>query len=694
MSSIIERLAALAVGTVESVSPTRIEVLLDIDAPQATAFNTGSPNGFPRINGYVLVPNETGAVVGLVTWLGVERSAFPKRTGLKDFGLVDLPYPLRKISITPLGTLVVAGSADDGSPRYRLDRGVSVFPSVGDPVHLPTDEQLRSVVESHGKDRRLCIGTAPLAHSAKVSVDPNKLFGHHLAVLGNTGSGKSCTLAGLIRWSLDAVVQERLDNIKEGPPNARFIVLDPNGEYSRAFLDMESVRIFQVNPAGDKADHLCLPAWMWNGYEWAAFASAAPQVQRPLLIQALRELRAGGALEEPFKVQVLRIVNSYKHRLQGMLAAGLSEFSGTYRARMQCGELLRNIADDAESLKDRCDDELAELLGALSSVASTKADEKQWTSANSSTGYNDFTYVDLQDIVSATDAITENLAGVEAPVTPSEDIPIPFPIEELPTHLDRLAGDAGAGQMVAFLAMRIRTLLADPRLRAVIGPERKTSLVEWLTSILGENQASNGNIAILDLSLVPADIIHIVVAVTARIVFETAQRYAKKYNQVLPTVLALEEAHTFVQRSPNQQGNEAPTPAQVCRHTFERIAREGRKFGLGLMLSSQRPSELSQTVLSQCNTFLLHRLVNDHDQELVRKLVPDNLAGLLNELPSLPRRQAVLLGWATPVPVLVEIGELPEQHCPKSSDPDFWEVWTGASDRDVDWEEIRKDWMS
>ncbi len=132
----------------------------------------------------------------------------------------------------------------------------------------------------------------------------------------------------------------------------------------------------------------------------------------------------------------------------------------------------------------------------------------------------------------------------------------------------------------------------------------------------------------------------------------------------------------------------------MCKQTFERIAREGRKFGLGLVLSSQRPSELSETVLAQCNTFILHRIVNDRDQQLVKRLVPDNLAGLLGELPSLPTRRAILLGWVVPVPVLVDINELPREHCPRSDDPLFWEVWTGQEDRTIKWEEIIKDWTA
>jgi DNA helicase HerA-like ATPase len=98
------------------------------------------------------------------------------------------------------------------------------------------------------------------------------------------------------------------------------------------------------------------------------------------------------------------------------------------------------------------------------------------------------------------------------------------------------------------------------------------------------------------------------------------------------------------------------------------------------------------TVLAQCNTFLLHRLVNDRDQELVGRLVPDSLGGLLRELPSLPARQAILLGWAAPVPMLLEISELKEEHRPRSSDPRFWRTWTGEEERPINWKEIADDW--
>src|SRR6266480_5844130 len=100
MTTPIERLSHLVVGAVESVSPDEVRVLLDLDAPHAMALNTGTPAAFPRLNGYVLIPNEAGATVAYIAWIGIERSPYPKRAGFRDFGLVDLPFPLRKISVS------------------------------------------------------------------------------------------------------------------------------------------------------------------------------------------------------------------------------------------------------------------------------------------------------------------------------------------------------------------------------------------------------------------------------------------------------------------------------------------------------------------------------------------------------------------------------------------------------------------
>ncbi|MCK9390119.1 MAG: ATP-binding protein [Syntrophales bacterium] len=691
MTTPIERLSNLVIGSVESVSPNEVRILLELDAPYATALNTGTPIPFPRLNGYVLIPNEAGATVAYISWIGIERSPYPKRSGLKDFGLIDLPFPLRKMSVSPVGTLTNRRDGVSGMLRYELSRGVLAFPSVGDQVLMPTQEQVEAIVGAKETDRRVRIGASPLSSNAVIMVDPDKLFGRHLAVLGNTGSGKSCTVAGLIRWSIDAAEKAIKDDGKVGTPNARFIVLDPNGEYAKAFADQgNKLRLFRVPPVEAGEEQLDVPAWLWSGHEWTAVAHAQPGVQRPLLMQGLRELKSGQLEGVPREAIIRRYLMSYSIRLAALLNAGTQAFAGAPRQRFECAGFLETIAEDCRQFSTEVEEPNKTLLMQVSEDTAATVECRR-----SNQYFRDFHVSDLESVRNDLNALIDVLPdiGNNAPI--SEDAPLFFDVNMLAEHLEQTATEQG-GNVAGFistLGLRIRSMLADQRLGAVIGRDPPTSFDMWLKNYVGDNAASNGMLAIIDLSLVPTEVIHIVVSVLARVIFEALQRYRRSHRggESLPTVLVLEEAHSFIRRGYDDEGP-AATPAQLCRETFERIAREGRKFGLGLVLSSQRPSELSATVLAQCNTFILHRIVNDADQNLVTRLVPDSFGGLLRELPSLPSRQAILLGWATPIPVLVEINELPEEQRPRSADPDFWDVWRLAKERSVDWDAIVKDW--
>jgi len=699
MSSLVEALGDRAIGTVEEVSASGISVLLDPDAPQATALNTGVPAGFPRINGYLLVPNEGGATVGVITKVEVARLPYPKRRGMQDFGLVDLPFPARKVSLTPLGTLVAKPGSTGAELVFEVRRGVDVFPSVGDPVVLPTEAQLRAIVEGEGagEARRILIGTCPTAASAPVHVDPDKLFGRHLAVLGNTGAGKSCSVAGLIRWSLDAAREARTNAGREGEPNARFIVLDPNGEYARAFADL-SVRLFQVAPQGGAAA-LKVPAWLWNGEEWAAFTGAAPGVQRPILFDAIRRLRSGAGTPDVFQTRVRGMVKRYRSSLKLKMHAGdhlqKGKLEGVAESLLNMATDFDELAKDSECHEEALRNSLQAVSDKAREVEESARQDPPKKRGQSGHWHNDFVETRLGEVKRALVDVASTVGLSDDESLSSEDTPRFFPAKELPGFVEALAADVTARDLAQFvdsLNLRIRGLFAGGPLTSVLDPGDSASITldQWLTDHVGADQASNGPITIVDLSLVPSEVIQIVVAVLARMVFEAVQRYRRAHTLVLPTVLVLEEAHTFVHR--DLTADAAPPAGRACCRTFERIAREGRKFGLGLVLASQRPSEMSATVLSQCNTFLLHRIVNDRDQDLVRRLVPDALGDLLRELPSLPSRRAILLGWGAPAPVLVEVRELPEAQRPHSPDPDFWDVWTGEKPRLVDWKAIAAMW--
>lgn len=688
---------SLRIGTIDFVSPDEIKVLLDIEAPDGTALNTGTPRSFPRVNSYVLLPSDNGYLVGQVEWITIERSQYPKRTGMQDFGLVDLPYPLRKMSVNPLGTLAYKDD-EDGNQRYEFKRGVSSFPTVGAPVLLPTKSQLRDIVES-GENRRVKIGTSPLAEGAEVMIDPDRLFGRHLAVLGNTGSGKSCSVAGLIRWSLDAAKKKRRE-ITANPdaePNARFIVLDPNGEYASTFKDMTNARVFAVEP-GENIKQLEVPLWFWNSAEWSAFSQAKEGAQRPLLRRALREMRGSHELQNDADISILRRkISSIFITLRNQIRSG-SCYEG-----WKFGPKLPVFIEDITEYSIKfttLTTELNLLRNQLQSLIDRP--NQTYLKRDNSTGYNDFPATAVESVIEYFDKFIQSIGGVVYQEGPGEDVPIEFASTQFADHLESLAEQESNPQFFDYLIMRIRTMLADTRVKKVTDTEEGFTLDSWLNNYIGNNQASNGSVTVIDLSLVPAEVVHIITAVIARMTLESLQRYRREHKgKTLPTVLVMEEAHTFIKRYKDDGENQSS--AAVCCQVFEKIAREGRKFGLGMVLSSQRPSELSPTVLSQCNSYLLHRISNDRDQELVHKLVPDNLRGLLRDLPSLPARNAILLGWASELPVLVEMNHLPDDHRPKSDDPDFWAVWSGEGltedesgspiEREVNWKTITDKWQ-
>jgi DNA helicase HerA-like ATPase len=689
------RADGLRIGTVDFISPDEVKVLLDIEAPDSVALNAGGVRPFPRVNGYVLLPVDDGYLVGQIEWLTIERSAFPKRRGVQDFGLIDLPYPLRKMSVNPLGTLRKRVGKDE---RYDFRRGADALPAIGSSVLLPTEIQLRSIVES-GDQRPVRIGTSPLAANAEVRIDPDRLFGRHLAVLGNTGSGKSCSVAGLIRWSLEAAQLACSGNREL---NARFIVLDPNGEYLRAFSSQDSkikTKIFRVSPEdGERA--LKVPLWFWNSAELCSFTQASAKTQRPLLKRALREIKAGriGVFEptvEEQKLALRRYLSSTFITIRRDLKTGAIK-----NEESKFGFRLKAIREDLENRKGTFPDQALDVVcTAIQTALSATFNSFTERPTNKLIEfYRAFTEDQVNQILEAIQSSLKTLGGIVYQQGPDEDVPIPFRGADLADHLQILSEQENISQYLDFLISRIRTFLSDSKINSVVGDSDDASLEQWLNEYVGSTDPNGGQLAILDLSLVPTEVVHVVTAVAARMIFESLQRYRKLNKVALPTVLVMEEAHTFIKRYKEEIENH--DAAAICCQVFERIAREGRKFGLGLVLSSQRPSELSPTVLSQCNTFLLHRISNDRDQELVHRLVPDNLRGLLREMPSLPSQHAILLGWASELPVLVKMDDLPKGHQPHSDDPDFWNVWTGRDAkggeviRKAEWGPVAADWQS
>lgn len=473
---------SLRIGTVDFVSPDEIKVALDIEAPESVALNAGVPRSFPRVNSYVLIPVDDGYLVGQIEWLTVERSAFPKRRGMQDFGLVDLPYPLRKMSLNPLGILRKKSTSPEEGEEYSFRRGADTLPSIGTGVLLPTDTQLRCIVES-GERRRVKIGTSPLAGDAEVCVDPDRLFGRHLAVLGNTGSGKSCSVAGLIRWSLEQAQSEG-----GASPNARFIVLDPNGEYSRAFADPKSsakARIFRVAP-DTKAGELPLqvPLWFWNSAEWCSFTQAKGGTQRPVLRQSLREVRAGRtsgqiSVEEESRLRLRRYLSAMLIQINAALRLGLEKSEES-----KFGFRLKAYFEDLETQKQEFGDyveDLAAISMALS--AAIGATIREYPPGNHYfRAFNRALIVPIQENLLG---LLGKLGGIIYQEGPEEDSPRPFDGAAFADQIEFVGQQQNVPQFIDFLVTRIRTMLADTRMKSIVGTTDGVTLEQWLTNYIG-----------------------------------------------------------------------------------------------------------------------------------------------------------------------------------------------------------------
>ena len=339
------------------------------------------------------------------------------------------------MAVVPVGTLS-SQKAPGSAATYTLNRGVNVYPSVGDHALIPTPEQLDAIVGGRSDDKRVRIGSSPMGRGAPIMVDPNKLFGRRLAVLGNTGSGKSCTVAGLIRWSMSAA--QAASGAQRGP-NARFVVLDPNGEYAAAFRDQGSaVRVFRVPPVGKSERPLDVPAWLWSGHEWTAVSHAQPGAQRPLLMQGLRELKSGSMETASRDAVVRRYLLSYAARLSGMLGIGTTAFAGTARSRFECARLLETVAADCAEFAAEGDGTTNETIAQTATLA-----EGTVAARRSGQFFNDFSVHDLESVrdslVSAANELPEAISAT--PI--SEDAPLYFDVNRLAEHLERVATEQG-----------------------------------------------------------------------------------------------------------------------------------------------------------------------------------------------------------------------------------------------------------
>lgn len=503
----------------------------------------------PQIGALLKFPSET-TVIGIVTALHVSDAG----AGREE--------EKRRVEIEFVGE--IAANPRTSAPSFR--RGVTLYPTLGDPA-IPVSTDDISRVYRKDSETAIRIGTISKASTVPAMVEINELLGKHVAILGSTGTGKSCAVALLLR------------RVIEKAPLAHIVLLDAHNEYAAAFEDLAEI----ITP-----ETFRLPFWL-------------------LEFEELCEILIGQDGDSPVEMEILR----------ELIPLARARFGSNQRRDRL---LIRNQGETRPS------------------------------------------------------AVTVNT-------------PLPYRISDLLSLLDEgiaRGGDPrGSEILYKRLKSRIEFISRDPRFAFMFGSETIQDNLASILSQLFRIPVAGKPIALVELGSLPSEAHQVVVSVLARLCFD----FGLWGGGHTPLALVCEEAHRFAPA--DHRAGFAP-----AQRALSRIAREGRKYGLSLVVVSQRPSELDPALLSRCSTIFTLRLTNERDQDIVRAGASDATRGLLAFLPSLGTGEAAVFGEGASLPTHIRFDRLEDHHCPRSVSASFSVHWTAERTRPEDLDKLITRWRS
>ena len=502
------------------------------------------------------------------------------------------------IACSPIGCY----SENEDGISFR--QGGVNLPSPTEPAYLPDDEVINAIFSSN-KNFSFKVGSLSNNQSVNYFVDGNRFFGKHIAVVGSTGSGKSCAVARLLQniLKIDEGHNQNAGNLK----NAHIIIFDIHSEYRSAFTLAEQ-ESFNLNCLD--VEKLCLPYWLMNSQELEA-----------LFIES-NELNSHNQISQ-FKKAV--ILSKEKHNPE------MDRITYDTPVYFDIFEVYRYIKNKNSEVINKND-----ILPHLPKRSDGTVIENP-----------DQVYLSEEVVFSATSTAKDSKAS-NGPYN---------------------------GEFERFIT-RLETKLSDKRLRFITASEKETG-DKYITKDFGEilkqflGYIDKSNVTIIDLSAIPFEVLSIVVSLLSRVIFDFAFHYSKIRHTLglvndIPFMLVCEEAHNYIPRNGGAEYS-------ASKHSIERIAKEGRKYGLNLMVVSQRPSEVSETIFSQCNNFIVLKLTNVNDQSCIKNLLPDNNASLVDVLPTLASGECLVVGDAVPLPAVVKM-DMPNP-IPNSSNVNVYDEW-------------------
>lgn len=632
-----------AIGSVVAVSADKFVIEMRGGTDSFTVVGFDDLHYVARLGSFVMIPAQAEYVVAEIVGLREKDAG--------SGGDLDKAASAKFLDVVPVGMLPIEGG------RFRF--GVSVFPSLYADALYALDHELDRILDTNpasepsaGPDEGPCvpqdatrlrileIGKSVVFDGYQVKVRIDDLFGGHAAVLGNTGSGKSCTVASILQELFTKTTEHHARG-------ATFVVLDVNGEYHQAFEDIRKAGVIGVDRLvlDGTADNgrFRIPHWFLDLSEWELLLQASERTQVPILRMALglATLFDGAAGQQLTKIR--------NHILAKCVTGILSDESppGAKETRI-LGILQRFRTDEINS----------GTIGAMIHVHYGNMNDVDGAFAylsgdNGQGGYviDDFRLPDYSnrpfDFGTLGEAIDLALLYEEA-------------------HGNRQIRDYCSQMVTRYKALLERQDYAFLRHSAAEGSKETGPFLGRLLGLASVQGASakTSQIIIIDMNAVEDEVVELVSAIAARMVFRLL-RQAEPRNR-FPIHLLLEEAHRYISATPSRYALDAG-------RIFDRIAKEGRKYGLFLIVASQRPSELSKTVLSQCSNFVVHRIQNPDDLSQIRQMSPSISDGVLRRLPTLPKQHALVFGNAVNLPTTFKVRSA--SPLPASDDAKIVSLW-------------------
>jgi len=465
-----------------------------------------------------------------------------------------------------------------------FERGISQFPGIGDEAHLVTEQDLFNIY-GRKANGQVDIGRLSSADSIQVSIDLDALVNKHSALLGSTGSGKSTSVASLLR----SIVTNHNDN-EISFPSARIVLFDLHGEYSTALADISTT--FSITPEGQE-EKFIIPFWCVSPDNLIDFLCGNSESLKNRFIDLLISEKVSYVEGNPLLGIKPEHVTQYTP----------VPFRLNYIWYMLCFE-------DTVTWNEK--------------EKTTPAFEQE----------GDFKKL---------------LAPTFCPPGASSKPPFKGGTGAWKKQLDLMKARLLDSQYSFFL----QPDNWEPDANNVIKKDLNDLILGWI--------GNKNPITILDLSGMPSSRLDLLLGSIIDVLFESAiwSRNLDIGLKNFPLLMVMEEAHRYL--SKNNNG--------MAKDMVRRVAKEGRKFGVGSMLVSQRPSEIDETILSQCGTLFAMRINNATDRAQVKAAMTDGLSSMIDSLPILRTGEAIVTGEATKLPMrfrfrLPSAGQFPDSHDP------------------------------